>query len=445
LSKINKDAIYGTFGEFPDFWRGKWEQPIQSITSVKMRRRVDDRQFNFTLQLNEVNFPVEPAGFQHLIGVIAGDLFYTKLYDPRIESICIEDIVLPEPIINQAVSLFRSTRANNANDIINIFKLNNLPLLAFSFKPRVGIEFSEMKKVALGVLKAGFNIVEIDTRNLILDEQRVNQLIELATEAANLNCHHVTRFSPNLSVPAPYVLELANKFTKAYNDPIIFKIDGGLDGISSSQFIRRHYLDEVQKYGVDRKPPIITCYPLLRRQLEGKDPRIPSDFFVKILALSGVDIIYPGGAPDIGSGFQTIDSSGPETLITSINRYRQFISEDWPMVSIAGGINIGGLHAFYELLGPKVAYFLGGTVALYRKGPIEGAKLCVEILQDAKGIREEAGANPSVKNLNDKLIKCIESAYDEGYSSVNAGTPYMSPEELFKKVQSLESWFTLNH
>jgi ribulose 1,5-bisphosphate carboxylase large subunit-like protein len=441
VGKINDDAIYGTFGKFPEFWRGKWEQPPQNIASFAMGRQVGDRQFNFTLYLNEVNFPVEPAGFQNLIGVIAGDLFYTKSYDSRIESLNIEDIVLPEPIISQAIRLFRSARANNTNDIINRFKLNKLPLLAFSFKPRVGIEFSEMKKVALGVLKAGFNIVEIDTRNFILDEHRVNQLIELATEAANLNCHHITRFSPNLSVPAPYVLELSNKFYKAYDDPIIYKIDGGLDGISSTQYIRRNYQEEGQKKGLDRKPPIITCYPLLRRQLEGKEPRIPSDFFVKILALSGVDIIYPGGAPNLGSGFQTIDTSIREKLITSINRYRKFISAESPMVSIAGGINIGALHAFYELLGPNVAYFLGGTVALHRKGPIDGAKLCVEILQEAKERREEAGKNPVVKDLSNKLKKRIESAYDEGYSSDNERTRYVSPKELLKEIQYLESWF----
>lgn len=85
---------------------------------------------------------------------------------------------------------------------------------------------------------------------------------------------------------------MADKFIDAQKPPVVIKIDGGLDGISACQTVR-------QKYNSEGKfSPIITCYPLLRKQL---DNRITGDFFIKALALSGADIIYPGGRPNLGS------------------------------------------------------------------------------------------------------------------------------------------------
>jgi hypothetical protein len=40
--------------------------------------------------------------------------------------------------------------------------------MAFSFKPRVGFSKEFIRRVTLGVLQAGFNLVELDTRNLQL-------------------------------------------------------------------------------------------------------------------------------------------------------------------------------------------------------------------------------------------------------------------------------------
>jgi ribulose 1,5-bisphosphate carboxylase large subunit-like protein len=38
------------------------------------------------------------------------------------------------------------------------------------------------------------------------------------------------------------------------------------------------------------------------------------------------------------------------------------------MVTLAGGIYAGQLHALYELVGPSCAFFLGGAVALHKDG-----------------------------------------------------------------------------
>lgn len=97
------------------------------------------------------------------------------------------------------------------------------------------------------------------------------------------------------------------------------------------------------------------------------------------------------------------------------------------MPTIAGGIHVGELYAFCTLLGPPVAYFLGGAVSLHKDGPIEGAKLCtqvidaaIDIVRNEKPKRTEGRKLPELKN---NLIEKIESAYllDRYYISPRGG------------------------
>lgn len=206
------------------------------------------------------------------------------------ESITVKKIEIPQGMNQDAVTAFRTGRAHTIEDIRSAFKLTDKPLMAFSFKPRVGIRFEELEHVTLNVLRNGFNLVELDIRNLAISENEIEKLINLAKKSAELDCGHVTRFSPNLSISAPLVTELTEKFMAVQEAPVVIKIDGGLDGISSCQTVRKKCSGS--------KSPIITCYPLLRKQLGN---RITSEFFVKALALSGADIIYPGGRPNLGS------------------------------------------------------------------------------------------------------------------------------------------------
>ena len=58
--------------------------------------------------------------------------------------------------------------------------------MAFSLKPRVGLTFDETRRITLDVLKAGFNIVELDARNLALRSAPLDQWIALGQEAAKV-------------------------------------------------------------------------------------------------------------------------------------------------------------------------------------------------------------------------------------------------------------------
>jgi hypothetical protein len=112
--------------------------------------------------------------------------------------------------------------------------------------------------------------------------------------------------------------------------------------------------------------------------------------------------------------------------------YRQLADQEWPIVSLAGGVYAGQLHALFELVGPKVAYFLGGAVALHRKGPVQGAALCAKILaQSAKQHREKLA---DVPDLPRDLIEDIEHAYDVPPGSDPNTFHYVPPRDLKAEV-----------
>lgn len=141
--------------------------------------------------------------------------------------------------------MFRKDIANDIADIRHAFNLvENMPLLAFSFKPRVGFSIESLREVATQVLSAGFNIVELDTRFLPLNEKILDQLIAVAGEVSDKINSHVARLSLNLSLPPDLVLEAATKMCSASAQPVIVKIDGGLNGLSAVQSLRRHRIQD---------------------------------------------------------------------------------------------------------------------------------------------------------------------------------------------------------
>jgi ribulose 1,5-bisphosphate carboxylase large subunit-like protein len=424
LRQIANDAIYGTFAEYPRFWFDKLAKPDTELADYKLSQE-STYVFNFKLLIDEDLFAIQPGGFQHLISMLAGDLFNIK--PPMI--LTVTDIVLPDKMQNEAFVLFRENRAHSIDGIRQAFALaNNEPLLAFSFKPRNGLRFEVLQDVTLKVLKAGIHLVELDTRNLNLQEKDIAQLVDLSQKAMEVGKSHITRFAPNLSVPSYLVVDISRRFIEVQKDPIVIKIDGGLDGISACQAIRNSF---PKQNDAGKKSPIITCYPLLRRQLAN---RISDSFLVGVLTLSGADIIYPGSRPSLQSTARELDAAEEGNLKTAVMRYHEIVKKNWSMPSIAGGIHAPQLHAFYELLGPKVAFFLGGAIALHKDGPVEGASLCVRVIRNSMEIRNKFGIGAKCEDLNHKLIKECESAYANKY-------PYIPPEKLFIKYPGLNGWF----
>ena len=376
------DAVEGSFDEYP--------RHLQHMLRLRGKRiRDETRRFEthvevtFSFGLPTELFPVGNGGLQHLVNVLAGDMFPSQVLDCQWSDVRVLSIELPPGMSSQAISSFRDSRANTIDDIRAAFKLpENRPLLAFSLKPRVGLTFDETRRMVLEVLKAGFNIVELDARNLAARLAPIGEWVRLGIEAAQMGSH-VTAFSPNLSIPAPQLLEIASEWVEGISGhgPAVMKIDGGLDGLSSLQAIRTMAAPA---------PPIITCYPTLRGQLRSA---IGESTWVYLLSLSGADVIYPGGRPTFPKERRPVWGTHVQDWSRAARIYDAVISRGWPMPTIAGGIHPGHLQACYELVGPQVAYFLGGAVALHPDSPREGAKLCIEVLEHAMSLADEAAAS----------------------------------------------------
>jgi ribulose 1,5-bisphosphate carboxylase large subunit-like protein len=423
------DAVYGTFGEFPDYLQDKWETKPEDLVEVQVDRdREEDPTFYVKFGLNPTLYDITKGGLQHLFGVLAGDLFFLRIPDFSIRDFHVTDVQFPQSFLDGVGAEFRPN-AHKVNTIRSDFKLHSSePLLAFSFKPRVGLKRAAISQITLGVLEAGFNIVEFDTRYLDLSDTNIAFLLELSKTAATIGGKkRITRLSPNLSIAAPLAIELCARFIQTSDAPHVVKVDGGFDGISTVQAIRQSFRGEYS--------PIITCYPLLREQLRSK---IPEDTFVQALAHSGVDIIYPGQSPSIGKGARELGTLDPKAVGVATERYWKFVRAGWPMVTLAGGVYAGQLHALFELVGPDVAYFLGGAVSLHHKGPIEGAKLCVKIFQEAAGLHDRNAH--LVKDFPDGLITEIEKAYPRPAGTDQNAFPYVSPKDLMATVPSLTRW-----
>lgn len=418
LEQCRRDAVDGSFGQYPLPIRALVRQPVALLNDRPPEKFGDHSHVEFQLGLPETLFPIAHGGLQLLVGLLAGDMFPSKVNDIRWSNTRVVELELPEAFERELEQRFRGERAHTIGSVRAAFDLQpDEPLVAFSFKPRFGLGFEDIRRITLGVLEAGFHLVEMDTRQLALGVAPLDQWIELGAEAAEAG-KHKTAFSPNLSHLGPATVEAVTRWHAAISDagPSVVKIDGGLDSLSAVQAIRLADFGDL--------PPIVTCYPLLRTHLSSA---VGADGWVDLLALSGVDVIYPGGRPSFADEARPI---WPETWSRAASKYDRRLRRGWPMPTVAGGVHPGQLHAHFELLGPKVAYFLGGAVALHPEGPEEGARLCVDVLKGAIQRTTAAALDgaPWSDDLPKKLLERVEG------TSYPARFNYTSPSEVFKET-----------
>jgi ribulose 1,5-bisphosphate carboxylase large subunit-like protein len=399
IKQCVSDAVEGSFDEYPK--RLKPMLRLQAQRIFDESTRMDDHsEVRFSFGLPTELFPLNIGGLQLLVNLLAGDTFPTEALGCRWSNVHVHSVNLPSDLRSEALQSFRSN-AHTIDDIRKAFQLSDeRPLMAFSLKPRVGLTFDETRQITLDVLEAGFNIVELDARNLALRSAPIEQWIKLGKEAAQVG-RHITAFSPNLSIPTPQLLDVVARWTEevAPLGPPVVKIDGGLDGLSSLQAVRLGLSGALS--------PFVTTFPILRNQLGSA---IGDSTWVDFLALSGADVVYPAGRPTFPNERRPVWGAHVQGWSRAARVYDDIISRQWPMPTIAGGVHPGQLQAFFELVGPKVAYFLGGAVALHPEGPAEGAKLCVEVLEAAIGLAREASASGDdfADDLPARLLRKVE-------------------------------------
>jgi ribulose 1,5-bisphosphate carboxylase large subunit-like protein len=413
------DAVEGSFDEYPPHLKGMLRVRARLLNDSVINAG-DHVEVRFSIGLPDQLFPVASGGLQLLVNLLAGDFFPSEVSGCRWSEATVQNVELPDELMAVAVKTFRQASAHDIEAIRSAFGLPaNRPLLAFSLKPRVGPTFDEIRRITLDVLAEGFNIVELDARNLALSTAPLERWIELGVEAAQVGTH-VTAFSPNVTIPAPQLLNAANAWVEgvAGHGPPVLKVDGGLDGITNLQSLRTALVGD--------RAPIVTSYPVLRNQLSSAlgGP----DAWTDLLALSGADIVYPGGRPTFPNERRPVWGVHAEDWSRAARIYDSMIMRGWPMPTIAGGIHPGHLHACYELVGPKVAYFLGGAVALHPNTIRDGARLCVDVLEEAIRLADDAveAGNDHAADLSHRLLKRVETTK---YPKTKLN--YFSPANIF--------------
>ena len=89
------------------------------------------------------------------------------------------------------------------------------------------------------MLDAGFHLVELDTVGLDLEPKTVDLLTGLSEKAVGVGKQNrITRFSINLSALAEVAIPICASLIEKVPAPVVVKIDGGLDGITTIQAIR---------------------------------------------------------------------------------------------------------------------------------------------------------------------------------------------------------------
>lgn len=348
------------------------------------RRPIFDGQGNYLFDTIDIRlpddlFPIHLGGLQHLVGILCDAVPSAtgsiRWKDPKVTS-----VELSDELRNAAVARFRAT-AHNIEDIRSAFHLPPFrPLLAYSFKPRVGVKIGEVRQLAGDLAAAGFNIVEFDTRRLEGPgpggaESPLNEWASIQETMNSRAAGRPVSFSPNLSMRTDIAVETAKEWcrlTSGSNGPTVIKVDGGLDGLSTIQAIRET---------ITVNPPIITCYPLLRGSL-GNALGGADGTWTELLAISGVDIIYPGGRPVFtDSRGRLVSGEGFENSVNRAQRrYKKYLDRKWPMPSFAAGPHVGDLHVAQNLLGGGTAMFLGDAVTASFLGIEEASKLIARIV-----------------------------------------------------------------
>jgi hypothetical protein len=436
IDQIKDDALYGTYGTLDrEYWRGRMAFDSEKLSEVELLGDPVEENgglagYEFELRLNSELFPPAMGGATHLFGMLAGDLLRFTLPPISLKQWRVKEVSFPADWEAAELAAFRNN--NLANDIRSLrlaFKLQNgMPLLAFSFKPRVGFDLKGLEDTATQVLSVGFNIVELDTRHLPLDKAMLARLIDLSSRLADKNPKHVARLSINLSMRSDLAVTAAQELCSKCPYPAILKIDGGFNGFASVQSIRGQGLRDGRRCG-----PVVTCYPLMQNALS---QYIPSDQYVTRLAASGVDIIYPGGRPDVGGMVRSLQGAGKDNQVNPVRRYKNLMQKGWPMLSVAGGIYPGQLQAFYELLGPDVAWFLGGGVALHKDGPRAGADLCFRIANEAATNKAKAGKDWSA-DISERLSEQADGMFKDRSLLTDEQLRYVSPRKDLAKVHGL--------
>lgn len=393
-----------------------WKKYEPHITNLVTGASTDE---TFAINFSENHFNFQSEGINHFIGTIAGDSITNR---------AIENIEVSDFNINSQSS---PNQKNNWNDIFpgpgkGIDKLYELcgvkdkrPLLAYSIKPRIGLEINQYKQVCLEALKGGVDIVEDDER--LIDPffcpftDRIEALGELISQQKKDRKNtHKTQFSVNITGPEQIALDRLNK---AYEAGIrMVKVDVMVVGFDVLRYIAKkaHEKDE---------PMFVTVYP----DVYGKNYRkLSRRFILKMCRYCGADIVY-AGTPNFSRYEQATDVGPLEDEIAKIYSMHKILQEEvkWneKMMDCLPTITNDTTASYAEAITilfkalynhHRFAFFVGGGISGY--------------------------PNVSIKEAVEDFQKCIKRASEFDFSKEYSPHDFSSHHKNFKK----QNWTILD-
>ncbi|MFG0632214.1 hypothetical protein [Pseudomonas sp. xss_2] len=402
FNTFRQNILSGSYQDYAEDSLNKLTPDIRdSLNPWRAHNRIShikDNEYFFNFKIPSKYFPFSHGGETHLIDSIIGDMF--SISNSSIKKIHITQITWPE------LDTSLQSKQSTPNTIRAKFKLDQYsPLLGFSVKPRLGLPNNAFFERCEEAAKLGFNIIEADTRKILLDSNDLDRHIEFASTLCKTAYQrkHTCAYSINMSNYGGDFTRAIEKISKTIHTvPAVIKIDAGLDSLS-----------RIKKAKEVNSNLIITSYPLIKKIIS---PRIPDQFFDQVLSHSGIDIMYPGGFVAVPGNKRHYNATEDLTLLgESISRYTNHIISSRFTPTITGGISAGLLHLYYELYGPRIGYFLGGAVATNAKGMNAGAELCMAIVKHAKAQRAKYEIFKNIAPLHSKIIQKIRDETDSEY------------------------------
>ncbi len=367
-----RDISWGTYTE--DLKSIAKKHP-NYIEKVKLYEPKIEPRFNavtegkFALTFKDEMFDLDSEGIDHFIATIAGDVLAYR----GIKKIQVKDFEFDEQIYS---NFFSGPKYGIAELYNNFFKKTlkgvERPILAFSVKPRLGLNENEYGLIYEMAAKGGVDLIEDDER---LIDPIYCRFESRAKVMASIQSKYNSKFSINITGP---IDKMKNRidFVAALGLNFV-KVDVLVTGFDS--------LREVSRYIQEKTYDIaITCYP----DISNSYRNLSKEFIIKMARLCGADIIYTS-TPNwsrVGTDFdETEYYKNLQNIERKLESHKILLepigssSIKTSLPTISNGCNISHAELIQSVykkifnISDKYAFFVGGGISDYPKGDIERA------------------------------------------------------------------------
>lgn len=384
------------------------ERLLKHRGTVRVKEyREDSRSGLFSLHLPAENFDQTHFDPTLIHGVIAGDM----LGHPEIKEVKILTVEIP-------ISLRRHIKGPRVglDGVKEIFHLGKRPLLAFTVKPRLGLNAEEHAGICYAAMMGGVDLAEDDERLVnpayCQASERVKRCVEAAAEATEKTSAK-KMYSVNLTARED---RLISKFEEL--DEIAKRINGvGLECVKidvppvsfGGLLAFSEYLHS------KARNVIVTVYPefywFYRRVF-------PAGWFLRLLRWCGADIVY-AGTPVILEHFGEKGKT-PSIVTAKLAEVKQDIYQRtlWnkeegmeiqcSMPTVTGRVFPVTLDLLYTFLGGNIGFFVGGGILKHPQGIEAGARMCRAALEVAVGRKRYTDVFKEADVRQDKEIFGLE-------------------------------------